>query len=166
MSFKYSSILFEELGQLPDVLLRHLQGLILGQLVIRPQPWQDPSQAIKALVQQIHSSTLPSICCQPPFLHHRIRDALVVADAHLAHLAAVQGKSLGPLLHVLAGLLPLVVIQEGARPSVAEVDGAGDLLQGQQPVPDALPHLLQALPAVAGASVETLWTTDWRGHQG
>ena len=166
MSLKYSSILFEELGQLPDVLLRHLQGLILGQLVIRPQPWQDPSQAIKALVQQIHSSTLPSICCQPPFLHHRIRDALVVADAHLAHLAALQGKSLGPLLHVLAGLLPLVVIQEGARPSVAEVDRAGDLLQGKQTVPDALPHLLQAVPTAGGAPVQSICAAARWGDEG
>ena len=51
--------------------------------------------------------------------------------AHLAHLAAVQGKSLRPLLHLVASMLPLGVVQR-ARSPVAEVDRAGDLLQGQQ----------------------------------
>ena len=65
--------LLEQLGQLPDVLLRHLQGLVLGQLVVCPQAWQDPSQAVEALVQQIHPSSLASVCCQPPFFHHSLQ---------------------------------------------------------------------------------------------
>ena len=153
--------LFEQLGQLPYVLLRHLQGLVLGKLVVRTQPREHPPQPIKTLVQQIHSSTLTSICCQPPLLHHRVRDALV-AGAHLAHFAPVQGKSLRPLLHLVASLLPLSVVKR-ARSSVAEVDWAGDFLKGQQTVPDALSHLLQALLAAGGATVQTICAAArWR----
>ena len=137
--------LLEQLGQLPDVLLRHLQGLVLGQLVVCPQAWQDPSQAVEALVQQIHPSSLASVCCQPPFFHHRVGDAIVAGGAHLAHLAAVHGQALGALLH----LVTCTWLEERARPAVAQVDRAGDLLQGEQP----LPHLLQGVSTEVRAPV-------------
>ena len=51
-------LLVEQVGELADVALGQLERLVLGELVLGPQPGQHPPQPVKPLVQQVHPSPI------------------------------------------------------------------------------------------------------------
>ena len=69
----------QELRQLGDVDLRHLEGVILGQLPLVFQGGDDAPQLVERLVQAVHPPPLPGVG----------RDAPVSLGAEVAHRAAL-----------------------------------------------------------------------------
>lgn len=68
----------QELRQLSDVNLRHLESVILGQLSLVFQGRNDAPQFVKRFIQTVHSPPLPSVGC----------DAPVPLGAKVAHFAS------------------------------------------------------------------------------
>uniref|UniRef100_A0A3B3BQZ0 IRS-type PTB domain-containing protein n=1 Tax=Oryzias melastigma TaxID=30732 RepID=A0A3B3BQZ0_ORYME len=56
----------QQLRQLRDVNLRHLQGVILGQLFLVFQRWNDAPQLVEGFVQAVHPPPLPRVCRHAP----------------------------------------------------------------------------------------------------
>ena len=69
----------QELRQLSDVDLRHLEGVILGQLPLVFQGGDDAPQLVERLVQAVHPPPLPGVGC----------DAPVSLGAEVAHRASL-----------------------------------------------------------------------------
>lgn len=63
----------DEVGEGADVGLRHLQRLILGQLVIAAQIGDDLAQPLERVVEAVHAAPLACVGGDPPPLQHRRR---------------------------------------------------------------------------------------------
>ncbi len=76
----------EELRELADVALRHLERFVLGQLALRTEAGQHSPQPVEALVEHVHAPALPGVGRQAPLAHRLL--------GHVVAFAAV-GAGLG-----------------------------------------------------------------------
>lgn len=63
-----SLISLQEFAQGRDVRLRHLQSLVLGQLPVFTNGWNNVPKTIEREVQTLHPPAFPCICRHPPLL--------------------------------------------------------------------------------------------------
>lgn len=85
----------EKLGQGVDVDLGHLQGLVLGQLLVVVEGRDNVAQLVEGVVQPVHPAPLPGVGRQPPLLLHPVhlfagRGTLAAAAQVFYHYPAFQ----------------------------------------------------------------------------
>lgn len=85
----------KQLGQGVDVDLGHLQGLVLGQLLVVVEGRDNVAQLVEGVVQPVHPASLPRVGRQPPLLLYPVhlfagRGALAAANQLVYHHPAFQ----------------------------------------------------------------------------
>lgn len=88
-------------GQSHDVAQRHLQGLVLGQLLVVIEGRDNIAKLVEGVIQPVHPASLPGVGRQPPLLLHPVhlfagRGALAAAAQLVYHHPAFQLAQLFP----------------------------------------------------------------------
>ena len=94
----------KQLGQGVDVDLGHLQGLVLGQLLVVVEGRDNVAKLVEGVIQPVHPASLPGVGRQPPLLLHAVhlfagRGALAAAAQLVYHHPAFQLAQLFPHFH-------------------------------------------------------------------
>lgn len=65
-----NSVPEQELGEGADVRLGHLERLELGEFTVAAQRGNDLAQSLESVVQTVHASAFPGVCCQSTLFHY------------------------------------------------------------------------------------------------